>query len=330
MQMKTKVLGIGYCLPDKVLSNLELEKMVDTKDEWIIERTGIKERRIVEPGGKNSDISVEAARRALQDAKIDPLQLDLIIVATASPDMPFPSTACIVQALLGAKNAAAFDLAAGCTGFMYALSVAEKYLLSPEYNHILIIGCDIVSSVIDYTDRNTCILFGDGGGAMVLGKSEGECGILSTKIGADGTGAGLLYMPAGGSAMPATHETVEKRLHYLRMNGNEIFKFATKIVSQTTTELLDKAGLTYNDIDLFVPHQANLRIIQSAMRRMKLPPEKVAINLDYCGNISAGSIPVALAQYNEKHPLRSGANILMVAFGTGLTYGGAILRWGRD
>ena len=328
--MKTKVLGIGYCLPDRILSNQDLEKMVDTTDAWIVERTGIKERRIVEPGGKNSDLSVEAARKALQDAEIDPLQLDLIIVGTASPDMPFPSTACIVQALLGAKNAAAFDLAAGCTGFIYAMTVAEKFLLSPEFNNVLIIGCDIVSSVIDYTDRNTCIIFGDGAGAMVLGKSEGECGILGTRIGADGTGAELLYMPAGGSALPATHETVEKRLHYLRMNGNEIFKFATKIVAETTAELLRKADLTYDDIDLFVPHQANLRIIQSAMRRMKLPPEKVAINLDRCGNISAGAIPVALAQYNEEHPLRSGANILMVAFGTGLTYGGAILRWGRD
>lgn len=328
--MKAKVLGIGYYLPPKVLSNQDLEKMVDTNDAWIVERTGIKERRIVEPGGKNSDISIEAARKALQDANIDPLQLDLIIVATVTPDMPFPSTACIVQALLGAKNAAAFDLAAGCTGFIYALSVVEKMLVSPEINNVLIIGCDIVSSVIDYTDRNTCILFGDGAGAMVLGKSEGDCGILSTTIGSDGTGAGLLYMAAGGSALPATHETVEKRLHYLRMNGNEVFKFATKIVAQTTSELLDKAGLTYDDIDLFVPHQANSRIIQSAMRRMELPPEKVAINLDRCGNISAGSIPVALAQYNERCPLKSGANILMVGFGTGLTYGGAIIRWGRD
>lgn len=328
--MKVKALGIGCCLPDRVLSNQDLEKMVDTTDEWIVERTGIKQRRIVEPGGKNSDLSVAAARRALQDARIDPLQLDLIIVATATPDMPFPSTACIVQAQLGAKNAAAFDLAAGCTGFVYALSVTEKFLLSPDYNYILIIGCDIVSSVVDYTDRNTCVLFGDGAGAMVLGKSEGNCGLLSTCIGADGTGAELLYMPAGGSALPATHETLEKRLHYLRMNGNEIFKFATKIVASTTEELLRKAGLTYEDIDIFVPHQANLRIIQSAMRRMKLPPEKVAINLDYCGNISAGSIPVALTQYNEQHPIKNGANILMVAFGTGLTYGGAILRWGRD
>jgi len=328
--MKAKALGIGYCLPERVLTNHDLEKMVETSNEWIIERTGIKERRIVEPGQKNSDLSAEAARRALQDAKIDPLQLDLIIVATASPDMPFPSTACIVQAMLGAKNAAAFDLEAGCTGFIYALSVAEKFLLSPEYNHILIIGCDIVSSVLDYTDRNTCILFGDGAGAMVLGKSEGENGLLCSSIGADGTGGELLCMPAGGSAIPATIESVEKRLHYLRMNGNEIFKFATKIVSQISSELLSKAGMSYDDIDLFVPHQANLRIIQSAMRRMKLPPEKVAINLDVCGNISAGSIPVALGQFNEKTPLKNGANILMVAFGTGLTYGGAILRWGRD
>lgn len=328
--MKAKALGIGYCLPDRVLSNQDLEKMVDTSDEWIVERTGIKERRIVAPGQKNSDLSAAAARKALQDAKIDPLELDLIIVATSSPDMQFPSTACLVQALLGAQNAAAFDLGAGCTGFVYALTVAEKFLLSPEINHILIVGCDIISSVLDYTDRNTCILFGDGAGAMVLGKSEGENGILSTQLGADGRGAGLLYMPGGGSARPATIESVEKREHYLKMNGNEIFKFASKIVPQISRELLSKAGLSYEDIDLFVPHQANLRIIQSAMRRMKLPPEKVAINLDVCGNISAGSIPVALAQFNEKHPLKNGAIILMVAFGTGLTYGGVILRWGRD
>lgn len=328
--MRVKALGIGYCLPEKALKNQDLEKMVDTTDGWIVERTGIRERRILEPEGKNSDISIVAARKALEDAQIDPLQLDLIIVATVTPDMPFPSTACILQAQLGAINAAAFDVAAGCTGFIYALSVAEKYLLSPEFNHILIVGCDIVSSVVDYTDRNTCILFGDGAGAMVLGKSEGDCGILSTSIGSDGSGAGLLYMPAGGSALPATHETVDKRLHYIKMTGSEIFKFASKIVAETTSALLAKAGLTYDDVDLFVPHQANLRIIQSAMRRMKLPPEKVAINLDICGNISAGSIPVALAQYNEKHPLPSGANILMVAFGAGLTYGGAILRWGRD
>ncbi|MEA4923855.1 MAG: beta-ketoacyl-ACP synthase III [Syntrophomonadaceae bacterium] len=328
--MRVKALGIGYCLPERVLSNQDLEKMVDTNDAWIVERTGIKERRILGPEGKNSDISVVAARRALQDAQIDPLQLDLIIVGTVTPDMPFPATACILQAELGAAKAAAFDLAAGCTGFIYAMSVAEKLLLAPEYNHILIVGCDIPSSVVDYTDRNTCILFGDGAGAMVLGKSEGDCGILSTCIGSDGNGAGLLYMPAGGSALPATHATVDQRLHYLKMNGNEIFKFATKIVAETTAELLRKAGLTYEDIDLFVPHQANWRIIQSAMRRMKLPPEKAAINLDVCGNISAGSIPVALCQYNEKHPLARGTNILMVAFGTGLTYGGAILRWGRD
>lgn len=328
--MKTQALGIGYCMPERVLSNLDLEKMVETSDAWIVERTGISERRIVSPGEKNSDISIIAAQRALDQAGIDASQLDLIIMATVTPDMQFPATACLVQAGLGAMNAGAFDLAAGCTGFVYGLSVAEKYLMSTEYNYVLVVGCDIVSSVIDYNDRSTGILFGDGAGAMVLGKSDGECGLLSTTIGADGTGAGLLYMPGGGSAIPATKESVEQRLHYLRMNGNEIFKFATKIVAKITAELLEKANLTYADIDLFVPHQANLRIIQSAMKRMKLPPEKVAMNLDHYGNISAGSIPVALAEYNEKHPLPKGANILMVAFGTGLTYGGAILKWGRD
>ncbi|MDD3365378.1 MAG: ketoacyl-ACP synthase III, partial [Syntrophomonas sp.] len=286
--------------------------------------------RIVGPEGKCSDLAFEAARRALQKANLDPMQLDLIIVATSSPDTMFPSTACIIQALLGAKNAAAFDLEAGCTGFVYALSVAEKFMLSPEFRYILIIGADIVSKVIDYTDRNTCIIFGDGAGAMVLDKGEGNCGIINTELGADGTGAGLLHMPAGGSAIPASIESVEKRLHYLKMNGKEIFKFAAKVMVETSQKLLHGAGLDFEQVDLFVPHQANLRIIETAMKRMKIPREKTAINLDRCGNMSAASIPVALAQVDEQQPIKSGAIVLMVGFGTGLTYGGALIRWGRD
>ena len=328
--MKAKALGIGYCVPDTILSNHDLEKMMDTSDAWIIERTGIKERRIIGPEGKCSDLAIEAARRALQDANVDPLELDLIIVATVTGDMQFPATACIVQAGLGAKNAAAFDLGAGCTGFVYALTVAEKFLLSPEYQRVLIIGSEIVSKVLDYSDRNTSILFGDGAGAMVLGKSAGEYGLLSTLIAADGNGAGLLYQPAGGSALPASDATIEQRLHYLKMNGNEIFKFAAKIMAEASEELLGKAGLSFEDIDLFVPHQANIRIIRAAVRRMKIPMEKVVVNLDHYGNMSAASIPVALGQVNEKQPLQQGANVLMVGFGAGLTYGGAILRWGRD
>src|SRR5665647_1036959 len=251
MQMRTKVLSTGYYLPDRILSNQDLEKMVDTSNEWIIERTGIRERRIVEPEGKCSDLAYEAARRALENAELDPMQIDLIIVATSSPDTLFPSTACIVQARLGAKNAAAFDLEAGCTGFVYALSVAEKFLLSPDFHYVLIIGAEVVSKITDYTDRNTCVIFGDGAGAMVLDKSEGHCGIINTNIAADGTGAGLLYMPAGGSALPASIETIEKRLHYLKMNGREVFKFATKIMVETSEKLLHQAGLDIEQVDFF-------------------------------------------------------------------------------
>jgi 3-oxoacyl-[acyl-carrier-protein] synthase-3 len=330
MAMKTKVLSTGYYLPDRILSNQDLEKMVDTNNEWIIERTGIKERRIVEPDGKCSDLAYEAAKMALRNAKLDPMQLDLIIVATDSPDYMFPATACIVQARLGAKNAAAFDLEAGCTGFIYALSVAEKFLMSPDFRYILIIGSEVMSKIMDYTDRNSCILFGDGAGAMVLGKAEGNCGLINTVIGADGTGADLLLQPAGGSAIPATHESIDKRLHYLKMSGNEIFKFATKIILETSEKLLYQAGLDMKQVDYFLPHQANMRIINSATKRLKIPREKVILNLEHCGNMSAGSIPAALAQADEQNLLKSGDIILMVGFGTGLTFGGALLRWGRD
>ncbi len=330
MHMKAKILGIGYCLPDRILNNQDLEKMVDTTDQWIIERTGIKERRITESHQKCSDVSFEAAAKALQDANLDPLELDLIIVATASPDHLFPSTACIVQARLGAKNAAAFDLEAACTGFIYGLSVAEKFLMSPKCRYVLVIGADVLSKFIDYTDRNTCILFGDGAGAVVMDKGEGQCGIINNYIGANGTGAGLLSIPAGGSALPPTSESLENRLHYLKMNGPEIFKFASKVMVDTSQKLLDEAGLDMEHIDYFLPHQANIRIINNAMKRMKIPRDKVMLNLEYCANMSAASIPVALAQANEQQPIKNGAIILMVAFGAGLTYGGALLRWGRD
>ncbi len=328
--MKAKVLSTGYYLPDRILSNQDLEKMVDTSNEWIVERTGISERRMVEPGGKCSDLAYEAALRALQNAELDPMLLDLIIVATDTPDYMFPATACIVQARLGAKNAAAFDLEAGCTGFVYALSVAEKFLLSPDFRYVLVIGAEVMSGIIDYTDRNSCIIFGDGAGAMILDKGEGECGVINTMIGADGTGAELLLMPAGGSANPATNETVDQRLHYLKMSGNEIFKFATKIMVDTSEKLLNKAGLDISQVDFFLPHQANIRIINTAVKRMRIPREKVIFNLEQCGNMSAASIPAALAQANEKQLLKSGSIILTVGFGTGLTFGGALIRWGRD
>ncbi len=328
--MKATVLGLGYYLPEKVLTNRDLEGMVDTSDSWIVERSGIRERHILKPDECCSTMAIPAARRALQDANLNATDLDLIIVGTASGDMQFPSTACVVQAELGAVNAAAFDLAAGCTGFVYALTVAEKYLLASDAKYILVIGSEAVSKVLDFTDRNTCVLFGDAAGAAVLGKTEGEYGILSTYLGADGRGAMDLYMPAGGSAIPATLESVQNRLHYLRMNGTEIFKFATKIMGETSDKLVNKAGLSYQDIDFFVPHQANIRIITVAAKRMKIPMEKVLVNLDHCGNTSAASIPVALGEAYEQKRFRKGDNILMVAFGAGLTFGGVVLRWGRD
>ena len=328
--MKATILGVGYYLPERVLTNKDLEQIVDTNDAWIVERSGIRERHILAPDEPCSLMAIEAARRALQDANLDAADLDLIIVGTVTGDMLFPATACLVQAELGVFRAAAFDLAAGCTGFIYALTVAEKFLLASEMRHILVVGAEAVSKVLDYTDRSTCVLFGDGAGAAVLAKSDGDYGIITSYLGADGRGAKDLYMPAGGSAIPASAESVAQRLHYLRMNGTEIFKFATKTMTTVGDRLINQAGLTYEDIDLFIPHQANIRIILSAAKRMKMPMDKVFINLDRVGNTSAGSIPVALAEAYEQGRLHKGDLVMMVAFGTGLTYGGVVLRWGRD
>lgn len=328
--MSIQVKGTGYAYPSKILSNKELEQMVDTNDQWIVERTGIKERRIADANTPTSAFCIEAALMALKNSGITAAQLDLIIVATSTPDMMFPSTACIVQAHLEAWNAAAFDLEAGCTGFAYGLTVAEKFLLSPAYQNVLVIGADLCSRFIDYTDRNTCILFGDGAGAMVLGTGGGESGILSTYLGADGRGADMLYMPAGGSAQPSSVATVEARLHSIKMNGQEVFRFASKIIVETANKLLSMSGLTYQDIDLFVPHQANLRIIQTAMKRMHIPAEKALISIDKFGNTSAASIPVALAIAEEEGRLKPGDLVLLIAFGAGLTYGGAVIRWGSE
>ncbi|MGE5396476.1 MAG: beta-ketoacyl-ACP synthase III [Chitinophagales bacterium] len=328
--MKIQVLGTGYALPQRVLTNQELEKIVQTSDQWIVERTGIRERRISEPETGVSNLVLEAARAALDKACIHPRQLDLIIVATVTPDMVFPSTACLVQGELGATGAAAFDMEAGCTGFVYALTAAEKFLLAPGYRYALVVGADLLSRITDYTDRSTCVLFGDGAGAFVLGRNKGRCGIIGTKLGADGTGAGLLYMPAGGSLRPPSEQTVAQKMHYIKMNGNEVFKFAVKTIVEVCNCLLESAHLTWDDVDLFVPHQANIRIIKTAAKRLNLPASKVFINIDRVGNISAASIPIALAQAEEQGRLQPGQLVLAVGFGAGLTYGGALIRWGRE
>ena len=328
--MGAQVKGTGYAFPAAVLSNKDLEQMVDTNDQWIVDRTGIRERRIADSHTSTSTFCIEAALMALKNSGLEAEQLDLIIVCTSTPDMFFPSTACIVQAHLEAWNAAAFDLEAGCSGFVYGLSVAEKFLLSPACKNILVIGADLLSKIVDYTDRNTCVLFGDGAGAMVLESISGENRILGSYLGADGRGADMLYLPAGGTARPSSFETVEGKLHSIKMNGPGVFRFASKVIVETAQKLLNMAGLTYQDIDLFVPHQANLRIIQTAMKHMNIPAEKTVINIDKFGNTSAASIPVALSMAEEEGRLKSNDLVLIIAFGAGLTYGGALIRWGSE
>lgn len=328
--MKAQIKGIGHALPDRILTNCELEKIVETDDQWIIERTGIRERRIAEQNIASSHLGAQAAEMALDSAGVKADELDLIIVATATPDMIFPSTACLLQEKIGAVNAAAFDVSAGCTGFIYALITAEKFLLASDYKNVLVVGSETLSRIIDYSDRNTCVLFGDGAGAAVLGKGNAENGLITTYLGSDGSGAGHLYLPAGGSAQPASLETVEQNLHYLKMNGNEIFRFATRITLEICNKLLSQAGLESKDVDLFIPHQSNMRIIRTAMKRMDIPEDKTLINVDQFGNMSAACLPVGLSMAHREGRLKEGDIILMAAFGAGLTYGGVLLKWGRD
>lgn len=327
--MKVQVIGVGHALPERVLSNQDLEAMVETSDEWITTRTGIRERRISDDGTATSDLACQAGRMALDRAGIVAGDLDLIVVATVTPDMMFPCTACLVQHQLQAVNAAAFDLLVGCTGFVYGLTVAERYLTGSRRGYALVIAADILSRITDYTDRNTCVLFGDGGGAVVLGRGEGSSGILSTYLGADGSGSSLLYMPAGGSRLPASFETVAARQHYIHMEGNEVFKFATRVIPDCVFRVLSDAGVSIEEVDHFVFHQANLRIIQSAVRRMGLPLDKVMVNIDRYGNMSAATIPVAISEAVEDNKIKAGDLVLMVAFGAGLTMGAALVRWGR-
>ncbi len=328
--MKVQIKGMGHALPDKILTNREIENMVETDDKWIVERTGIRERRIADSHISTSDLAAEAAIMALERAGVNAEEVDLIIVATASPDMLLPATACFVQQKIGAFNAAAFDVGAGCTGFIYALTVAEKFLMDSDYKNVLVIGAETLSRITDYTDRNTCILFGDGAGAAVLGRGNSENGLLATYLGADGSGTEHLYMPAGGSSQPATLQTIKDRLHYIKMNGNEIFRFATRITIEISNKILEKAGMKYEDVDLFIPHQSNMRIIKTAMRWMHMPEEKTLINVDQFGNMSSACLPVGISIAEKEGKISDGDNILMVAFGAGLTYGGALLSWGRD
>ncbi|MDR9854497.1 beta-ketoacyl-ACP synthase III [Paenibacillus sp. VCA1] len=321
------IIGTGMYVPEKVLTNADLEKMVDTNDEWIVSRTGIRERHIAADDQATSDLCYEAAVKALESAGMTADQLDLIIVATITPDTFFPSTACILQDKLGAKKAAAFDLSAACSGFVYGLATASNFIGSGMYNNALVIGADCLSRITDYTDRNTCVLFGDGAGAVILGEVPEGRGFQSFDLGAEGAGGTLLKLEAGGSRMPASVETVEGKKHYIYMNGREVFKFAVRVMNTATGDVLKKAGKTKEDIDLFVPHQANIRIIQSAMERLELSESKVVINVDKYANTSAASIPLALVEAAEQGRIKEGDCVLMVGFGGGLTWGASVLIW---
>ncbi|MFZ5646470.1 MAG: beta-ketoacyl-ACP synthase III [Bacillota bacterium] len=325
--IRAGVIGLGSYVPEKVLTNSELEKTVDTSDQWIVTRTGIRERRIAAPEEATSDLALEAARKALADAHIGPEDIDLIIVATNTPDSLFPATACIVQDRLGAHRAGAFDLLAGCTGFIYSLSVGSQFVISGMYRHVLVIGAETLSRIVDWEDRNTCVLFGDGAGAAVIGRVPGDYGILHTMLGSDGSGGQHLYLPAGGSRLPATGETVGGRLHFVRMNGREVFKFAVRTCGDGSMEALKEAGLSLGDLDFLIPHQANIRIIEAAAKRLELPMEKVLVNVDRYGNTSTASIPMALEEAVNQGRIKDGDNILMTGFGAGLTWAVALMRW---
>ncbi|MDT3426367.1 3-oxoacyl-[acyl-carrier-protein] synthase-3 [Paenibacillus forsythiae] len=321
------IIGTGKYVPEKILTNSDLEKIVETNDEWIVSRTGIRERHIAAPDEATSDLAYEASIRALASAGLKPEELDLIIVATITPDTIFPSTACVLQDKLGAKGAAAFDLSAACSGFVYSLATAVGFIQNGMYNNALIIGADTLSRITDYTDRNTCVLFGDGAGAVVIGEVPKGRGFQSFDLGAEGAGGPLLKLEGGGSRLPATVETVEGKKHFIYMNGREVFKFAVRVMGAATEKVLGKAGLAKEDIDLFIPHQANIRIIQSAMQRLDLPPEKCVINVDKYANTSAASIPLALVEAAEEGRMKEGDTVLMVGFGGGLTWGASILVW---
>jgi len=322
------ITGMGSALPDNVLTNADLERRLDTTDEWIRTRTGICERRIAAATTATSDLATAAARAALADAGVEAADLDLIIVATVTPDYSFPSTACLVQANLGAARAVCFDIEAACTGFIYALSIAAHMIAAGTYRTALVIGAEVLSRITNYADRSTCILFGDGAGAAVL-QPVAEGGILGLRLGANGSDGHLLKLPAGGSRLPASAETVAQGLHYLQMAGSEVFKFAVRVMGEVADELLQECGFGAQDLALLVPHQANLRIVEAAIKRLGIAPERVMINLDRYGNMSSASIPVALEEAYRSGRLDKGDLVLLVGFGGGLTWGGAMIRWNR-
>lgn len=322
------IAGTGSYAPHRRLTNEDLERMVETSDEWITTRTGIKERRIADPSEAASDLAWEAATRALAAAELTAEDLDLIVVGTVTPDRLFPSCACTLQSRLGARNASAFDLSAACSGFIYALEVGRAMIRSGGHKTVLVVGVEVLSRIVDYTDRSTCVLFGDGAGAVILRPSDDPSrGVLSVATGSDGDMGDLLCMPAGGSRIPASHESVDNRLHHLTMTGNEVFKIAIRGMEKIAHEALARAGVSMEEVDLLIPHQANLRMIDAVARRMNISEDKVFVNIQKYGNTSSASIPIALDEAVRSGRVRAGANIIMVAFGGGLTWGAAVARW---
>lgn len=321
------IIGTGAYLPEKVLTNADLEKMVDTTDEWIVSRTGIRERRIAREDQASSDLALPAAKRALEAAGISGADLDLIIVATVTPDMSFPSTSCLLQDQLGASQAAAYDLSAACTGFIYGLASAAQFIETGFYRYVLVVGVECLSKITDWNDRNTCVLFGDGAGAAVLGPVEEGKGFKAFELGADGSGGELLNQKGGGSRHPLSAKVLDEGLQYLYMNGREVFKFAVRVMKTATDEVMAKAGWKSDDIDFLVPHQANIRIIEPARNRLKLPKDRVIINVDRYGNMSSASIPVALDESVRNGRIQEGDQLILVGFGGGLTWAAAALTW---
>jgi 3-oxoacyl-[acyl-carrier-protein] synthase-3 len=324
--VKARIAGTGSYVPERVLTNADLERMVATSDAWIVERTGIRERRIAAPGEACSDLGMMAAERALKAAGVAAVDLDMILVATCTGDHLLPSTACLIQHRLGATRAAACDLSAACCGFIYALAVGEAYVKTGA-RHVLIIGSEIMSMLTDWTDRNTCVLFGDGAGAAVLSPAEGEQGILSAHLHSDGNLWDLICVPGGGSRVPPSEKMLAEGLQYLKMKGNETFKVAVKTLEEAAREALSANNLTVEDVDLYIPHQANIRIIKAVATRLGLPMEKVVLNLDRYGNTSAASIPLALDEAVRAGRVKPGSLVLMEAFGAGLTWASAVIRW---
>jgi 3-oxoacyl-[acyl-carrier-protein] synthase III len=322
-----RIIGIGAHAPKRILTNQELEKMVDTTDEWIVQRTGIRERRIVDENEAASDLGLRAAQQALERAGVEPEEIDLIVVGTTTGDMAFPTTANILQHQLGCRNAGSMDVYAACAGSIYSLSVGAQYIQTGKYRTVLCVGAECLSRITDYTDRGTCILLADAAGAVVLRPSDSDAGIIDTDLYSDGRYGDLLIQRGGGSRHPATHETVEQRLHFAKMKGNEVFKVAVRMFEDCAQRILARNGYTAGDLDVFVPHQANLRIIEAAVKRLKVPMEKVVVNVDRYGNTGAASVYVALEEAWTAKRVQSGDLVLLAAFGGGFTWGAALVRW---